>query len=91
MTAAVAGWAYLADELVDYDVLRAALVEIAGSALLSMVCDGCFAEVIGVHRSTLRRADRLGDRERAATRVVDDLRRRFASSSSNRCIFDSIN
>lgn len=46
-TAAVAGWTYLTDEILNYDQLQAALAGMPGPALLSIVCDSDFAEVTG--------------------------------------------
>lgn len=47
VTAAVAGWTYLADRAENYDRLEAALADLSGPALLSVVCDSDFAEVTG--------------------------------------------
>jgi hypothetical protein len=46
-TAAVDGWTYLSDRVDSYDQLGAALTDISGPALLSVVCDSDFAEVAG--------------------------------------------
>ena len=47
LSAAVAGWTYLTNEIDNYDQLQAALTDIPGPALLSVVCDSDFAEVTG--------------------------------------------
>ncbi|WP_433178377.1 hypothetical protein [Actinoallomurus sp. CA-150999] len=44
---AVAGWTYLADDIRHHDQLRAALTDVPGPALLSVVCDSDYAEVTG--------------------------------------------
>lgn len=46
-TAAVAGWTYLTDRAENYDQLEAGLTDLPGPALLSVVCDSDFAQVIG--------------------------------------------
>lgn len=46
-TAAVDGWTYLTDQVESYDQLEAALADLSGPALLSVVCDSDFAEVTG--------------------------------------------
>jgi GNAT superfamily N-acetyltransferase len=46
-TAAVDGWTYLTDRVESFDQLEAALADISGPALLSVVCDSDFAEVTG--------------------------------------------
>jgi hypothetical protein len=47
VTAAVAGWTYRTDRVEGYDQLEAALADLSGPALLSVVCDSDFAEITG--------------------------------------------
>jgi hypothetical protein len=66
VTAALTGWTYLADEVDDYDQLQAALADIPGPALLSVICDSDFAEVTGHLDGTLQWSAYVNQRSAAA-------------------------